>query len=162
MLLNKLQQIRAILSDTRSHSDSKSHSDDDSIATGSFQVYDKTPQVTMNVNKIATLKEKKVLASLSRLEKTLPELYNKQYKASAVYVTFEQEYGQRIALLEFSVSIFESIGIIKVDHKPTDGVVPLFYGSKLYCEEPPEPDSVRWIDLGMNQVVSLHYHILFL
>ena len=74
----------------------------------------------------------------------IQELQQQEYQASAVYVTFETEEGQRTALAAMRASETELITNKAINLDPSN----LFYGQVLRLEEAPEPNSVRWRDLN--------------
>lgn len=143
-----------MLTEVRSVASIQGDEDCESVRASPFRSYESKPILwTNSTHSFASFKEKMLLSKLSKTERSIEDLYERKYEVAAVYVTFEKEFGQRIALLEFSVSYLESIGFVEADNTGSTGPAP-FYGVKLQCEEPPEPDSVRWVDLGMSPCVS--------
>lgn len=91
----------------------------------------------------------------SRIKATsakIKELEQKEYDASAVFVTFETERGQRTALEALNFSRLEVL-----TNKPVSGdTSAIFRDTVLNCYEASEPNAVRWKDLKCT-----HFEIYF-
>ena len=80
------------------------------------------------------------------LTEQIKELQTKDYNVANVFVTFETEEGQRAALKATAVSKLDlwRNNTHAVDHKI------VFQDRILFVEEPAEPDSIRWLDIGTS------------
>jgi len=83
------------------------------------------------------------------------KLQRQEYKAAAVYVTFETEEGQRTALAALSASQLSVITNTALDIDPSS----LFRGKVLRVEEASEPNAVRWLDLYYGRL-SIYLRLL--
>jgi len=90
-------------------------------------------------------KMEKMLMKLDILENEIRILRQEKFKASAVYVSFNTEVGQRRALNKLSTG---KLNVWGLRDPPSD--LPLFHGRVLDVKEPDEPSSVRWKDLGVS------------
>lgn len=89
---------------------------------------------------------KSKMAKLLKLDEKIKELQEKAYDAKRIFVSFETEIGQRAVLSALSVS---RIAISKNKTEALDDESYLFRGKVMDAEEPPEPLTVRWHDLGV-------------
>lgn len=81
-----------------------------------------------------------------KLTEEIKELQKRHYDVTEIFVTFETEAGQRTALSALKVP-----GKIDLAMNNTSRVASstLFQGRVLNVEEAPEPNAVRWRDLGV-------------
>jgi Cytosolic domain of 10TM putative phosphate transporter len=89
----------------------------------------------------ATLLEKSL-----RLTKEIKELQTEKYDVVKVFVTFEDEEGQRAALSSLSVTRLDII------NNMTHRVGTVFNGQVLSVSETAEPNAIRWLDLQASPV----------
>mmetsp|Transcript_29806 Transcript_29806/g.49189 ORF Transcript_29806/g.49189 Transcript_29806/m.49189 type:complete len:964 (-) Transcript_29806:41-2932(-) len=80
------------------------------------------------------------------LTEDIKELLKQKYEVTQVYVTFETEAGQRNALEALSTSTMV-INLNQTDQVPPSTV---YEGKVLHVIEPPEPNTVRWLDLHVS------------
>lgn len=89
---------------------------------------------------------KSKMAKVLKLDEKIEDLQQKTYDAKRIFVSFETEIGQRAVLTSLSVS---KIAILKNKKEALDDEAYLFKGKVMDAEEPPEPLTVRWHDLGV-------------
>lgn len=87
-----------------------------------------------------------LVQKIDKLTEEIKELQEKKYTATAVFVTFEKESGQRTALEALKVGIFDFV------LNRTGAVAPdsIFQGRVLRVVEATEPNAVRWLDLSYS------------
>ena len=73
----------------------------------------------------------------------IKDLEQKEYDASAVFVTFETEQGQRTAMEALNFSQAEILTNTPINADPSA----IFQGTVLNCCEAADPDAIRWNDL---------------
>mmetsp|Transcript_24268 Transcript_24268/g.36900 ORF Transcript_24268/g.36900 Transcript_24268/m.36900 type:complete len:405 (+) Transcript_24268:592-1806(+) len=78
----------------------------------------------------------------------IKELLKKKYEVVKVFVTFETEAGQRNALDALKAGKLVIMGNLIDQMPPTT----IFEGRVLHVEEPPEPDTVRYLDLHVGTI----------
>jgi len=90
---------------------------------------------------------KKKMAKLLKLDETIEQLQQRTYDAMRIFVSCETEICQRAILTALSVS---KVALSKNDASALDDEAYLFRGSLVMdAEEPPEPLTVRFRDLGI-------------
>mmetsp|Transcript_33207 Transcript_33207/g.71749 ORF Transcript_33207/g.71749 Transcript_33207/m.71749 type:complete len:1011 (-) Transcript_33207:218-3250(-) len=95
------------------------------------------------------LTESMLWERIKNTTKEIEELQKAEYKAAAVFVTFETELGQRTALEALNASELEILTNVATNLDATA----LFRGEVvLRVEEASEPNSVRWKDLHTNTI----------
>lgn len=99
----------------------------------------------------------KLVAKVFRLTDEIKELQKKEYKVVKVYVTFETEEGQRNALYGLSVGKLDAL-VNNTASLHTQGHA--FRGTVLDVAEPPEPDAVRYFDLGAGTIRRVFFRTL--
>lgn len=83
------------------------------------------------------------------------ELQEKKYDAVKVFVTFETEESQRTALSTMAVGKFD---IMSNNTAKSPSIA--FRGQVLDVCEPPEPSSVRWLDLSAGKVRRIAWRLI--
>ena len=91
------------------------------------------------------LKPETLVDKVFELTDEIKELQAKEYKVSQVFVTFENEEGQRAALSALSVGKLN----ILLNNKSSVSPQAIFRDRILRVIIPPEPSAVRWLDLGV-------------
>ena len=86
----------------------------------------------------------------------IKELQKEKYDAAQVYVTFETEEDQRAALSGMSVGRLD-IMMNNTENVPSHAV---FHDTVLKVVEPPEPSSVRWLDLSAGAIRRIVWRII--
>lgn len=87
---------------------------------------------------------------ITKITEEIKELQKKKYRATTVFVTFETEHGQRNALTCLSIGKLDRGMGRKGALGNTDH---LFKGKYLLdCQEPPEPDAVRYDELSFGLI----------
>ena len=100
----------------------------------------------------------KIFVQARKLGRWILQLEKKNYKARRIFVTFETEIGQRAALTALNVSKLD-IWLNKVRRFKDERF--LFHGKhRLDAEEPTEPLTIRWRDLGIPWRIRLYRRIL--
>ena len=90
---------------------------------------------------------KKKMAKIVKLDEKIGELQKRMYHATRIFVSCETEICQRAILTALSVS---KIALSKIKASALDDEAYLFRGSRVMdAEEPPEPLTVRFHDLGI-------------
>ena len=92
---------------------------------------------------------KELLEMIENLEQKIQRFYAKKYEVCTVFVTFEQEEGQRKALTRLNYG--KNVAMTK---RKRSEAIPKFRGRILHINEPPEPDAVNFIILGVPFNVS--------
>eukprot|EP00934_Nitzschia_sp_Nitz4_P005843 Nitzschia sp. Nitz4//scaffold174_size87051//55495//58659//NITZ4_005116-RA/size87051-processed-gene-0.26-mRNA-1//1//CDS//3329538893//5833//frame0 len=91
----------------------------------------------------------KLVERLEALDGQIKHLQSKQYHASKIFVTFETEVAQRLALESLSVGKIH-VWLNNTRCLPSDHV---FRAEKvLHVKEPCESDAVRWLDLSAGSL----------
>lgn len=91
------------------------------------------------------------------IDENIRLLERKEYKVKSIFASFETELGQRSALSALSVS---KIDLLTNNTKAVTDARYLFRGIVLDTEEPAEPLTVRWHDLGISRDVRRFRMIL--
>ena len=91
-----------------------------------------------------------IMGAISRLDDDIEELQKKKYIVSSVFVTFETEEGKDAAFSALDENALKMTKSIRQDQgNPSDRC---FRGKRLQIDQPVDPSSVRWLDLGTPKI----------
>jgi len=84
----------------------------------------------------------------------IKELQKRKYVPTHVFITFETEEAQRLALSALKVSKLD------IWKNNINCGVPTFQGRILKVKEPPEPNAVRWLDLNITTIKKVFQRLI--
>ena len=91
-----------------------------------------------------------IMGVISRLDDDIEELQKKKYNVTSVFVTFETEEGKDAAFSALDENAPQTTKSMRKDQEiPSDRY---FRGKLLQIDQPVDPSSVRWLDLGTPKI----------